>query len=89
LKGDEMVKNIINNIENNKIVIGKKQTLRVLLKEEVVKVYISRDADFHVTEPIVQVCKDKVIEIVYFDNMKELGRACGIDVNAAAAAVLK
>lgn len=84
-----MVNNIINKAEKNKIVIGKKQTLRALLKDEAEKVYISRDADFHVTEPIVQVCKDKVVEILYFDNMKDLGTACGIDVNAAAAAVLK
>jgi large subunit ribosomal protein L7A len=84
-----MVNNIINKVEKNKIVIGKKQTLRALLKDEAEKVYISRDADFHVTEPIVQVCKDKVVEILYFDNMKDLGIACGIDVNAAAAAVLK
>lgn len=84
-----MVKNIINEVEKNKIVIGKKQTLRALLKDEAEKIYISKDADFHVTEPIVQVCKDKFVEIVYFDNMKDLGIACGIDVNAAAAAVLK
>jgi len=84
-----MVNNIIDKTESNKIVIGKKQTLRALLKDEAVKVYISKDADFHVTEPIEQACYEKNIEIVYFNNMKELGIACGIDVNAAAAAVLK
>jgi large subunit ribosomal protein L7A len=89
LKGDEMVNNIINKEEEKKVVIGKKQTLRALLKDEAEKVYISRDADFHVTEPIAQACKDKNIEIAYFDNMRDLGIACGIDVNAAAAAVLK
>jgi len=80
---------MIDKLEQNKIVIGKKQTLRALLKNEAKKVYISKDADFHVTEPIVDVCKDCGVEIIYFDNMKDLGTACGIDVNAAAAAVLK
>lgn len=80
---------MINKLEQNKIVIGKKQTLRALLKNEAEKVYISKDADFHVTEPIVDVCRNLGVEIIYFDNMKDLGTACGIDVNAAAAAVLK
>jgi large subunit ribosomal protein L7A len=80
---------MIDKLEQNKIVIGKKQTLRALLKNEAEKVYISKDADFHVTEPIADVCKEYGVEIVYFDNMRDLGTACGIDVNAAAAAVLK
>lgn len=80
---------MIDKLEQNKVVIGKKQTLRALLKNEAEKVYISKDADFHVTEPIVDVCKEYGVEIIYFDNMRELGTVCGIDVNAAAAAVLK
>lgn len=80
---------MIDKLNQNKVVIGKKQTLRALLKNEAEKVYISKDADFHVTEPIVDVCKENGVEVIYFDNMRELGTACGIDVNAAAAAVLK
>lgn len=79
---------MINNPEK-KTVIGKKQTLRALARNEAEKVYISRDADFHVTKPIEDACRAQNIEIVYFDNMKDLGESCGIDVNAAAAAVLK
>jgi large subunit ribosomal protein L7A len=76
-------------MNKEKIVIGKKQTMRALIRNEAKKVYISKDADFHVTQPIVDVCNNQNIEIIYFDTMKELGTACGIDVNAAAAAVLK
>lgn len=72
-----------------RIVIGKKQTLRALQRDEAEKIYISKDADLHVTKPIADVCKEKNIEIIYFDNMKELGTSVGINVNAAAAAVLK
>lgn len=75
--------------DESKLVIGKKQTLRFLLKNEVSKVFISRDADVHVVKEILSICKDKNIEIVYFENMKDLGKACNISVNAAAAAVLK
>lgn len=72
-----------------RIVIGKKQTLRALARDEAEKIYLSKDADLHVTKPIADVCEEKNIEIIYFDNMKELGTSVGINVNAAAAAVLK
>jgi large subunit ribosomal protein L7A len=75
--------------DNKKIVIGKKQTLRALQRNEAEKIYISKDADLHVTKSIADVCKEQNVEIVYFDSMKELGASVGINVNAAAAAVLK
>jgi large subunit ribosomal protein L7A len=74
---------------DKKIVIGKKQTLRALSRDEAKLVYLSKDADLHVTKPIADVCKEKNIEIIYYDSMKELGASVGISVNAAAAAVLK
>ena len=74
---------------DKKIVIGKKQTLRSLSRDEAKMVYLSKDADLHVTKPIADVCKEKNIEIIYYDSMKELGASVGISVNAAAAAVLK
>ncbi len=75
--------------DNKKIVIGKKQTLRALQRNEAERIYISKDADLHVTKSIADVCKEQNVEIVYFDSMKELGSSVGINVNAAAAAVLK
>ena len=75
--------------DNKKIVIGKKQTLRALKKSEAQKICIAKDADLHVTKPIADVCKEKNIEVIYYDSMKELGASVGISVNAAAAAVLK
>ncbi len=75
--------------DESKLVIGKKQTLRFLLKNEVNSVFISKDADIHVIGEILNICKEKNIDIIYFENMKDLGKACNISVNAAAAAVLK
>jgi large subunit ribosomal protein L7A len=75
--------------KSKKIVIGKKQTMRAITRGEAEKVYISKDADFYVIKPIEEVCSNLSIEIVYYENMRDLGNSCGIDVNAAAAAVLK
>ncbi len=74
---------------DKKIVVGRKQTLRALSRDEAERVYLSKDADLHVTKTIAELCKEKSIEIVYYDTMKELGKSAGIGVNAAAAAVLK
>lgn len=76
-------------LKNKKNVIGKKQTIRALLNNKVEKVYIAEDADSHVTDEIISLCNEKDIEVSYISKMEELGKACGIDVNAAAAAVLK
>ncbi len=77
-----------NLLQGNKV-IGKKQTLRSLMKDEVLKVFVSLDADRHVTDEIIEIATKKDVEIIYYENMKELGEACEIHVNAAAAAVLK
>ncbi|NLB32457.1 MAG: 50S ribosomal protein L7ae-like protein [Tissierellia bacterium] len=73
---------------DKKIVVGKKQTLRALSRDEAKLVYLSKDADLHFTKTIADVCKEKNIDIIYYDSMKELGATVGIGVNAAAAAVL-
>ena len=74
---------------DKKIVVGRKQTLRALSRDQAEVVYLSKDADLHVTKTIADVCKEKNIEIIYYNSMKELGKSVGIGVNAAAAAVLK
>ena len=76
-------------LNSDKKVIGKKQTIRALSDNNVDIVFIAQDADSHVTKEIILLCENKGIDVVYISNMKELGKACGIDVNAAAAAVLK
>ena len=36
-----------------------------------------------------ELCRKNSLEITYVDNMKLLGKTCGIDVGAAAVCVLK
>ena len=72
----------------NKIV-GIKQVKRALNLHEVEAVFIAMDADERIKDEIIQICKEKHVEVIHIDNMKELGDACSIDVNAATAALLK
>jgi large subunit ribosomal protein L7A len=73
----------------NRLIIGKKQTERALQKNEVECIYIAKDADEYVVVDIIRICSENGIEVIYVENMKELGEICNIDVNAAVAAVIK
>ena len=72
----------------NKIV-GAKQVKRALKNEEIETVFIAEDAEKDVTNEIAQLCNNEDIQVIYVENMKKLGDACGIDVNAAVAALIK
>jgi len=76
-------------VENNKKVIGKKQTQRALVKGQATHIYIAEDADKKVVNDIIEISNDKKIEVIYVDTMENLGKMFGIDVKAAVAATLK
>ena len=70
-------------------VVGAKQVIRALDEGRVSEAYIARDADLTLTQRIVDRCYAREIPCREIDTMEELGRACGIEVRAAAAAVLR
>ncbi|UWG97912.1 ribosomal L7Ae/L30e/S12e/Gadd45 family protein [Dehalobacter sp. DCM] len=70
------------------VVVGIKQTIRSLEKGEVSWVYLAQDADAKMIRPIREMCAARQIEIKEVPTMSELGKACGIKVGAAVAAVL-
>ncbi|SFS84979.1 50S ribosomal protein L7ae-like protein [Marininema halotolerans] len=75
--------------EARTIVIGAKQTKKAIEQGKAEEVLIAQDADERVTKALTHLCRNRGIAVVYVDSMKDLGRACGIDVGAATAAVLK
>jgi large subunit ribosomal protein L7A len=52
-------------------------------------VYVARDADRRVTEPVLRAAQEMGVPVVEVASGKDLGRACGIAVAASAAAILK
>lgn len=70
-------------------VIGIKQVTKVVNKSLVSQVFIAANADARVLEPLKKLCAEKNVEILEVPTMLELGKACMIEVGAAAAAVLK
>lgn len=69
--------------------IGSKQTIKALERGVAKIVYVARDADEHIIRPLVDLCKSKNVELVWVDTMLALGKACGIEVGSAAAAVIE
>ena len=49
----------------------------------------AQDADLLLTKRVVDRCYDMEIPCTQVESMEKLGRACGIDVKAAAAGLLK
>lgn len=71
------------------LLIGTKQTTKAIEQGNVTHVFIARDADQQIVNPILDICKDRGIQVSFFDTMKLLGKACGIQVGAAMAALPK
>jgi len=70
-------------------VIGIKQSIKAVVKDTALKVYLADDADARMILPLQQACQDQNVPIIDGCSMEELGTACGIDVGAAAITILK
>ena len=75
-------------LSGRKVVVGTKQLKKALVNGRAEYVFLAENADPAITEPLAELCKSGNIQITWVDSMSDLGRACGIEVGAAAAAVL-
>ena len=74
---------------NEKIKVGIKQTSRAISEGKAFKVYIAKDADPYMVCSLIELTEASQIPIELVETMKELGKACKIDVGAATAVILK
>lgn len=79
---------MLTQLEHAGRVVGVKQTRRALNDGRAVAVFLARDADPAITEPLAELAGNRGIAVNWTEHMKELGRACGISVGAAVAAVI-
>ena len=70
-------------------VVGIKQLRRALKEQRASLVFLAKDADPALTEPLLAQCRSCGVETVCDVTMLELGKACGIAVGAAAAAIVR
>jgi large subunit ribosomal protein L7A len=72
-----------------KRIIGTNQTTKALQQLSVKTVFVAKDAESRVVNPVISLAREKGVPIEWVDTMKELGKACGIEVGAATAAILQ
>lgn len=75
--------------KQNKLKVGVKQSARAINDGRVATLFVAKDCEQHVVRNIVDSAQERNVQIVYVESMKKLGDACGIDVGAATAVIIK
>ena len=68
--------------------IGTKQTMKLVEQDRAAEVYVALDADDKLVTRITSACRKKGIKCTQVATMDDLGKACGIDVGTAMAAIV-
>lgn len=71
----------------NDVIIGTKQTIKALKNGEVKELIVAHDAEERVTKKVTSAALENSVPVTRVDSMRKLGKACGIDVGAAAVAI--
>ncbi len=72
-----------------RVLVGAKQIRKALDKGIALFVFLAENADPALTDPIAEKCKLHHIPCTWVSSMDALGKVCGIEVAAAAAAAVK
>ncbi|MEH7343940.1 50S ribosomal protein L7ae-like protein [Bacillus sp. JJ1532] len=75
-------------LQAKEVIIGTRQTVKALQTGTTKEVIIAKDADPKVIANVASKASEVNVPVLYVDSMKKLGKACGIDVGAAAVAII-
>ena len=68
---------------------GTKAVLRALASKEAARVYVASDIDTFLYQKVTRACADVNVPVRKVESNKELGKACGLSIGCAAAAICK
>jgi large subunit ribosomal protein L7A len=69
------------------VTVGMKQSVKLIEEGQAVEVFIASDAEKQILNRISSLCNKMGVRVTYVDSMKQLGKACGIEVGAAVVAI--
>ncbi|KYP79702.1 ribosomal L7Ae/L30e/S12e/Gadd45 family protein [Ferroacidibacillus organovorans] len=69
--------------------VGTSSTLRAIERDRISEVYIARDVDRHVLNPVIAICKEKGVKINWVDCQGALGAACGMKLATSTVGFLR
>lgn len=72
-----------------RVVTGMKQTIKAVEAGKAERVFLARDAEERVQRPVLELCTRMSVPVSFVERMEDLGKACGIKVSAATAAILQ
>lgn len=72
-----------------KITVGLKQTMKAMERQQVDEVFIALDSDPRMVQTMIQACNKLKVPYIEVNSMKQLGKACNIEVGTAVAGLLK
>ncbi|HWQ61059.1 MAG TPA: ribosomal L7Ae/L30e/S12e/Gadd45 family protein [Negativicutes bacterium] len=79
----------IDTLKDARKVVGAKQTAKAVEKGQASLVFLAEDAESRVILPLREACFRAGVTVRTVPTMIELGKACGIEVGAAAVAVIR
>lgn len=80
---------MLTELKNSKKAVGLKQSRKAIKNGCAKRVYLAANADELICAPVAELCKELNVEVFTAETMEELGQACGINVGAAVAVLLK
>ncbi len=80
---------MLEELQTKQKVVGLKQLRKALTEGRAAKVFLAQDADPKLLGPIREACEGGGVPMEEVPTMAELGKACGIEVGAAVAGLLK
>ena len=80
---------VLSELKTKSKVIGVKQSLKAVKAGRAARVYFAEDADPALLAPIRTECDGAGVCTMPVESMAALGQACGIEVGAAVAVLLK
>ncbi len=69
--------------------VGMRQTIKALERGKAKVIYLAKDAEERIIANLTELCRANGVKVIHVDTMAQLGKACGIEVGAASAAILE
>ena len=79
---------MLKQLQSGKSVSGAKQSRRAIRDGLAQAVYLARDADPVLTDPLRELCRERAVPVIDRYGMRELGHAAGIQVGASVVTLL-
>lgn len=80
---------MLEELQTGNKLIGFKQSVKAVENGKAVKLFLAENADQQMKSTAEKCCANKGIPVQYVPTMSELGKACGINIGAAAAVILR